>query len=62
LKVIDIKEIIQHFNIFTDSLDFVYSIETGKAKKIIDKIKSNLNTSRLLIRIYCTIGVENSIY
>jgi len=62
LKVFDIKEVIQRFNMFTDGFDFDHSIGTGEAMKAIGKIKSNPDASRLLIRVCCAIGMADGTF
>ena len=62
LKVFDIKEVIQRFNMFVDGFDFDHSIGTGEAMKAIAKIKSNPEASRLLIRVCCAIGMADGTF
>lgn len=59
LKIFDIKEVIQRFTLFTDGFEFDHSIGTGEAMKAIGKIKPNPEASRLLIQVFCTIGMAD---
>jgi len=56
LKVFNMSDVIKRFTEIVESFEFDFVIGKGEALKIINKIKKNVEASKLLIRVCISIG------
>jgi tellurite resistance protein TerB len=59
LKVFDMTKVIESFNKFTSNFEFSAAIGKAEALRAVNKLKSNQEAGRLLIRVCCAVGMAD---
>jgi tellurite resistance protein TerB len=59
LKVFEMSKVIETFNKFADNFEFNAAIGKAEALRAVNKLKSNQEAGRLLIRVCCAIGMAD---
>jgi len=59
LKVFEMTKVIESFNKFASNFEFNAAIGKAEALRAVNKLKSNQEAGRLLIRVCCAIGMAD---
>lgn len=62
LKVFELTQVIDAFNKICAKLEFDQAIGRAEALKIIGQIRSNVEASRLMVRVCCAIGAADGYF